>query len=285
MPSVLLSSLVACLLTANADALTLPSARMARPAASSPVLVASASSPAAPRDAQGIAVAWGVCGFLSILASAIKRLAPIALQPMLQRDLSWLQWGFYGGSMGLFAYVEGYGAFQKKFSPMVVERAMTLKQSTSPLHIALAPFYSMGLMHATKKRKIVSWSVSMSVAVIVGVVKRLPCAFHATLLRVTAYAPQQLQHKCPQPLQQHARACARVVPPASRLLAILLIGASTLTFCSCVPCAVRADPWRSIVDAGVCTGLAWGAASIVAFYARALAGTPPGVDPCLPSSS
>ena len=77
--------------------------------------------------------------------------------------------------MGIFAYVEGYGAFQKKFSPLVVERAMTLKQSTSPVHIALAPFYSMGLMHATKKRKIVSWSVSMSVAMIVGIVKRLPC--------------------------------------------------------------------------------------------------------------
>ena len=48
---------------------------------------------------------------------------------------------------------------------------------------------------------------------------------------------------------------------------------------------MTADPWRSIVDAGVCTGLAWGAASIVITYARALAGTPPGVDPGLPSSS
>ena len=32
----------------------------------------------------------------------------------------------------------------------------------------------MGLFHATKKRKTVSWSVSISVAIIVGVVKRLP---------------------------------------------------------------------------------------------------------------
>ena len=30
--------------------------------------------------------------------------------------------------MGTFAYVEGYGAFQKKFSPLVVQRAMTLKK-------------------------------------------------------------------------------------------------------------------------------------------------------------
>ena len=60
-----------------------------------------------------------------------------------------------------------------------------------------------------------------------------------------------------------------------------------LTLCSRPSPAscMTADPWRSIVDAGVCTGLAWGAASIVIIYARALAGTPPGVDPCLPSSS
>jgi hypothetical protein len=32
----------------------------------------------------------------------------------------------------------------------------------------------MGLMHATKKRQIVSWSVSIGVAVIVAAVKKLP---------------------------------------------------------------------------------------------------------------
>ena len=122
--------------------------------------------------------------------------------------------------MGFFAYVEGYGAFQKKFSPMVVERAMTLKDGHGSLaNVALAPFYSMGLMHATRKRKIVSWTISLSVAMLVGIVKRLPY------------------------------------------------------------------PWRSIVDAGVCTGLCWGGASIVAFYARALMGKPPGVDPQLPQAA
>ncbi len=66
------------------------------------------------------------------------------------------------------------------------------------------------------RRKIVSWSISGGVALMVGLVKRLPY------------------------------------------------------------------PWRSIVDAGVVTGLVWGAVSIVNLYVRALLGTPPGVDPCLP---
>ena len=76
-----------------------------------------------------------------------------------------------------FAYVEGYKGFQQKFSPLVVKRSFTLipgQNGTSWFHFLLAPLYSMGLMHATKKRKIVSWSVTIGVAGIVAAVKRLP---------------------------------------------------------------------------------------------------------------
>ena len=69
---------------------------------------------------------------------------------------------------------------------------------------------------ATKKRKTVSWSISLGVAMVVGVVKRLPY------------------------------------------------------------------PWRSIVDAGVVTGLLYGGTSIAIMYVRALLGKPPTADPCLP---
>ena len=76
-----------------------------------------------------------------------------------------------------FAYVEGYKGFQLKFSPLVVKRSFTLipgKNGTQWYHFLLAPFYSMGLMHATRKRKIVSWSVTLGVTAIVAAVKRLP---------------------------------------------------------------------------------------------------------------
>lgn len=73
-----------------------------------------------------------------------------------------------------FAYVEGYKGFQLKFSPLVVSRAQTLSLSSPIHHLLFAPFYAMGLFHATKKRKIVSWSVSTGVAVIVAAVKKLP---------------------------------------------------------------------------------------------------------------
>lgn len=112
---------------------------------------------------------------IGILASAIKRLAPIAIEPLKARDLTLVQWALYAGTMAFFAYAEGFKAFQHKFSPLVVRRAMSLREpSASILQKVLAPFYSMGLFHATRKRKIVSWSVSAGVFVIVGIVKRLP---------------------------------------------------------------------------------------------------------------
>jgi hypothetical protein len=44
------------------------------------------------------------------------------------------------------------------------------------------------------------------------------------------------------------------------------------------------QPWRGIVDAGVVAGLAVGAASIMWFALRALAGTPPPIAPDLPAT-
>ena len=163
-----------------------------------------------------LGTAYGVCGVVSLLANAVARLAPVALQPILYRDLNILQWTAYGSAMLFFAYVEGYKAFQNKFSPLVVQRALTLSDQPPFLHLILAPLYSMGLFHASRKRKILSWSVSLGVASLVAVVKKLPY------------------------------------------------------------------PWRSIVDAGVVTGLLWGGTSILLLYFRLLRGTPPGVDPELP---
>jgi len=229
--------------------------------------VVAAGEPVCPvaMNARSFTTGWGVCGVCAILGQAIARLAPHAIMPFIRKDLTLLQWGCYGGSMLLFAYGEGYSAFQKKFSPLVVQRAMTLDGAKRPVHVTLAPFYSMGLFHATPKRRTLSWGVTLGVAAIVGAVK-VPL-------------PPPIPRK---PLRWCERRHARM--PSQRL----------------------PYPWRSIVDAGVCVGLLWGGASIAvrsparwpacrparvvtrappprqAIYARALGGTDPGVDPCLP---
>ncbi|KAL7549897.1 hypothetical protein ACHAWF_013152 [Thalassiosira exigua] len=125
-----------------------------------------------------LASLWGACGVVYILVKAIKRVLPIALEPFTKAEgivpLTQFQLAAYIATCLWFAYVEGYKGFQLKFSPLVVSRSFTLKSSSPIHHLLLAPLYSMALFHATKKRMIVSWSVSIGVAAIVAAVKRLP---------------------------------------------------------------------------------------------------------------
>jgi len=119
---------------------------------------------------------WASFGVVMILGKSIKRVLPIALEPFngSATPLSTFQLVSYIGMCLYFAYVEGYKGFQLKFSPLVVARSQTLTKESPIHHTLLGPFYAMGLFHATKKRKIVSWSVTIGVGLIVAAVKRMP---------------------------------------------------------------------------------------------------------------
>jgi hypothetical protein len=122
---------------------------------------------------------WGVMQVVSILANAIKRLYPIAIQPILQRDLLPFQWALYVGWALYMGYAEGYKAFQCKFAPLVVQRAFSLVQNPSILNYALAGPYSMGLFNAPRKRMIIGWSITAGVFSIVKLVKMLPYPYRS----------------------------------------------------------------------------------------------------------
>eukprot|EP00555_Chaetoceros_dichaeta_P007657 CAMPEP_0198256818 /NCGR_PEP_ID=MMETSP1447-20131203/6627_1 /TAXON_ID=420782 /ORGANISM="Chaetoceros dichaeta, Strain CCMP1751" /LENGTH=262 /DNA_ID=CAMNT_0043943535 /DNA_START=86 /DNA_END=874 /DNA_ORIENTATION=- len=140
----------------------------------------------APRDGKAIlntianltASFWAAGGFVAILAKSIKRILPLAIEPFTAAApaLSRFQMLSYITMCLGFAYAEGYKGFQLKFSPMVVARSQTLKpfQGTPIHHVLFGPFYAMGLFHATKKRQIVSWSITTGVALIVAMVKKFP---------------------------------------------------------------------------------------------------------------
>jgi hypothetical protein len=123
---------------------------------------------------------WGSFGVIYILAKAIRRVLPIAMEPFAGGTLSFtpIQWSMYVLSCLFFAYAEGYKGFHLKFAPLVVKRSFTLvigtPQGNNPLNYILSPMYSMGLFAATKKRLITSWSVTIGVAAIVAIVKKLP---------------------------------------------------------------------------------------------------------------
>ena len=122
---------------------------------------------------------WGVVQVVSVLANAIKRLYPIALQPFIQKDLLPYHWAMYVLWSLYMGYAEGYKAFQLKFSPMVVQRAFSLADKPSVLNYVLAGPYSMGLFGAPRKRMIVSWCITAGVFSLVKVVKMMPYPYRS----------------------------------------------------------------------------------------------------------
>lgn len=152
-----------------------------------PAKDASASDPAAvaSKDSRSTAIKrtilclWGVVQVVSVLANAIKRLLPIALQPLQQNDLSASQWALYVAWCAYMIYAEGYKAFQQKFSPMVVDRAYGIVDRANVFNTLLAGPYAMGLFGADKKRMIVSWAITAGVFSLVKIVKYLPYPYRS----------------------------------------------------------------------------------------------------------
>jgi hypothetical protein len=116
-----------------------------------------------------IAFAWGIAGVLWLLGRAIRRMLLVAAE---------LDPGALGAAhlalgalwIAFMAYSEGYRAMQRAFSPRVVKRALWIGHAGRPWMVIVAPLFCMGLVYASRKRLIVSWSiVALIVALIIGV--------------------------------------------------------------------------------------------------------------------
>jgi hypothetical protein len=116
---------------------------------------------------------WGVGGVLLLLAQAIVKLTPYALEAA-RSGMSALEWAAYVGWTAFNAYAEGYRGFQKSFSPRVVARAMWLRDHPRPLWVILAPLFCMAMIHARRRRLIAAWILLAGIVAIVVVVRLLP---------------------------------------------------------------------------------------------------------------
>lgn len=120
------------------------------------------------------ALYWGVGGVALLLVQAVLRLTPIALEPLRLGGLGAMEASAYVAWVLVSLYSEGYRGFQRSFVPRVVARAFFLARSPRPLHVLLAPFYCMSLLHAKPRRVVVSWVVVLLITAAVALVRGLP---------------------------------------------------------------------------------------------------------------
>jgi hypothetical protein len=128
---------------------------------------------APPRPRLTLIGLWGIGGVAALLVQAIIRLTPLAIEPFEAGMLGGVHLLLLAGWVAFSAYTEGYRAFQRQFTPRVVARAQHLSAHPRLLHVLLAPAYCMGFFHATRKRLIVSWTVTTLVVLAIIAVKML----------------------------------------------------------------------------------------------------------------
>ncbi len=118
---------------------------------------------------RGWVAAWAIGGAFLLVARALWRIVPIAVEPLRPGAMTPAQAALYLTWLVVNVYVEGIRGFHRRFSPRVVARALYLARRPSPplWHVLLAPFFATGLIHASRRRKITSWTL---IFVIVGLV-------------------------------------------------------------------------------------------------------------------
>ncbi|HSN99047.1 MAG TPA: hypothetical protein VLS89_12200 [Candidatus Nanopelagicales bacterium] len=126
-------------------------------------------------------ILWGVGGVVLLLTEAIVRLASLAAGLLRARALTPAELLALAAWTVVIVYAEGYRGFQRRFSPRVVARALHLAAHPRPHLIALAPLLCMGLLHATRRLLIVSWSLLAGILALILLVRLLPPVYRAII--------------------------------------------------------------------------------------------------------
>jgi hypothetical protein len=116
---------------------------------------------------------WGIAGVLLLLGDAVYRLLPVALE-IRRHPLTIVEVAALVAWLAMIAYAEGYRGFQKRFSPRVVARALHLGAHPRLVYTVFAPLYCMGLVHATRRRLVASWTLVLAIVGLVLLVRKLP---------------------------------------------------------------------------------------------------------------
>jgi len=119
-----------------------------------------------------IGAIWGIAGLSLLFGSALYRLYPYA-QELCGMEFKWFHWAALAASLAFMGYAEGYKGFHLKFSPRAAARALYLKQNPTFARVLFAPLFCMGFFHATRKRKIVAYSLTTMIILLIILVRQL----------------------------------------------------------------------------------------------------------------
>jgi hypothetical protein len=120
------------------------------------------------------AAAWGVAGQLLLFVAAIGRLFPVAREALTAHDLGAGGWLLTVATLAVLGYFMGHRGLQRGYAPRVVARAVHLARNPRPVHALLAPLYCMGLVHASRRRRIASAVLVVTMVGLVLLVRGLP---------------------------------------------------------------------------------------------------------------
>ena len=119
-----------------------------------------------------ISAIWGIVGLSLILGSALVRLYPHARE-LAQTPFAGYHWAALIASLLFMGYAEGYKGFQCRFSPRAAARALYLKNHPTFMRALFAPFFCMSFFHATRKRRMVSYSLTAMIILLIVMVRHL----------------------------------------------------------------------------------------------------------------
>jgi hypothetical protein len=111
---------------------------------------------------------WGVAGVSLMLSFAVYRLMVITIDSFAY-DFQWYHWLALLGNIFFMAYTEGYKGFQRGFSPRVAARARYIQYNPRLMYVLAAPLFCMSYFFATRKRLIVTYTVTITVIFLVNI--------------------------------------------------------------------------------------------------------------------
>lgn len=130
------------------------------------------AQPSAPSAAGTFALLWGVLGVIALVTQPLFRLVPL-VDEAIRGGLTGAQWLVLCAWVAVNAHAEGYRGFHRRFAPRVVARAEYLRRNPRPAWVALAPFFCMSLMHASRRGLWVARILVVGIVVLVVAIRQL----------------------------------------------------------------------------------------------------------------